>query len=241
MMRIKICKDYEEMSRHAALLVAAQVLLKPNSVVGFATGSTSERLYGFLTEMYNRGELDFSELRSVNLDEYYPISSDNRQSYHYFMQTKLFGRVNIKPENVHIPNGEAADPHEEARHYEEIINSLGGIDFQILGVGRNGHIGFNEPDTSLFTDTHLTSLTQSTIDANSRFFGPDEVVPEHALTMGMGSILKAKKILLIANGASKREAIAKLREGALDTNWPVTLLNMHNDVTVICDEEAAGV
>lgn len=241
MMRIKICKDYEEMSRHAALLVAAQVLLKPNSVIGFATGSTSERLYGFLTEMYNRGELDFSELRSVNLDEYYPISSENNQSYHYFMQTKLFGRVNIKPENVHIPNGEAADPHEEARHYEEIINSLGGIDFQILGVGRNGHIGFNEPDTSLFTDTHLTSLTQSTIDANSRFFSPEEKVPEHALTMGMGSILKAKKILLIANGASKREAIAKLREGALDTNWPVTLLNMHNDVTVICDEEAAGI
>ncbi len=237
-MNIIICDNYKELSQKAAKLVAEQVNGKPNSILGLATGSTPIGLYEELAEMYKNGTIDFKEVSSFNLDEYYPINTDNEQSYRYFMQKNLFSKINIKPENTYIPNGEAEDPSSECRAYDELISKKGDIDLQILGIGQNGHIGFNEPDISLNCDTHMTSLTQNTIEANSRFFASADEVPTHALTMGIASILKSKKIILLANGASKRKVVAALLDKGITTNIPATLLKVHPDVTVICDREA---
>lgn len=235
-MRIIVCKNYEEMSRQGAQLVAAQVNLKPNSVIGFATGSTPVGLYQRLIEMYRDKAVDFSDVTGFNLDEYYPIAHDNAQSYHYFMKEQLFDHVNIK--QSFIPDGSAKDAEAECKRYEELVASHGGIDLQILGIGQNGHIGFNEPDTVLKTSTHVTALTESTIAANSRFFDKPEDVPTHALTMGIATILRSKKIILLANGKNKHDAVTELLNDNITTNVPATMLKVHPDVVLIVDEEA---
>ncbi|MBO5060548.1 MAG: glucosamine-6-phosphate deaminase [Clostridia bacterium] len=237
-MKIIICDNYSELSKKAAEIVAQQIQTKPNCILGLATGSTPIGLYDELTAMNQSGEIDFKDVISFNLDEYYPIAADNDQSYRYFMQKNLFSRININTSNTFIPNGEAADPVAECREYEKKIAEKGGIDLQILGIGQNGHIGFNEPDANLNSDTHLTELTQSTIEANSRFFENADEVPTHALTMGISSILKSKKIILLANGPKKRKVVASLLDSGINTNIPATMLKVHPDVTLICDREA---
>ena len=237
-MKIIQCKDYEEISVAAADEVAKVIREKKNPVLGLATGSTPVGMYEKLVKMYEGGELDFSDVTSVNLDEYYPISPDNVQSYRYYMNSKLFDHVNIDKNNTYIPNGNAADPYVECAKYDSVLDSLGKIDLQVLGIGRNGHIGFNEPDESLYLGTHVTRLSESTLKANSRFFSGGEKIPDRALTMGIGSIFKADKIILLASGESKRDAVKQVLSGKLTTACPATLLNLHPDVTLICDSGA---
>ena len=231
-MRIEKFESYQELSDFIAQLFASQLLLKPDSVLGLATGSTPIGAYEKLVEMYKAGKVDFSKCTTFNLDEYYPISPDNSQSYNYFMNENLFKHVNVKPENIHIPNGAAEDAKTECEEYDKHIDEHGGIDLQILGIGENGHIAFNEPAPKLECKTHLTSLTESTIEANSRFFASADEVPRHALTMGVGTILKARKIVIAISGKKKLDAFNKLVEGMIDTSSPATLLNLHNDVIV---------
>lgn len=237
-MKIICCNDYAEMSRVGAGMVAEIVKNKPDCVLGLATGSTPEGLYAELISMYERGELDFSAVTTVNLDEYYPITPDNSQSYRYFMNTKLFDHVNIDKANTHVPNGNASDAAAEAARYEAFVRGLGGADIQVLGIGRNGHIAFNEPAEALHPATHVTGLTADTIDANARFFESIDQVPTKALTMGMGTILSAKKIIILANGKGKHEAIKAMLAGTVSTSCPASFLNLHADVTLICDHDA---
>ena len=239
-MKVLVFESYEEMSRVAANILADTVKSKPDGVLGLATGSTPVGMYNCLADMCQKGELDFSSIKTVNLDEYYPISPDNRQSYRYFMNENLFSKINVNIDNTNVPAGNAEDADLECQRYEKLIDSLGGIDIQVLGIGQNGHIGFNEPEEKLYSDTHVTALTESTMQANARFFSEDEVMPDKALTMGMGSIFKADKILVLANGKSKRNAVSQLVSGRITTSCPVTLLNLHKDVTLICDKEAFG-
>ena len=239
-MRIIICENYEEMSQKAAAIMASQLILKPDSVLGLATGSTPIRMYEILAEMNKNGEIDFEKVQSFNLDEYYKIAPDNDQSYHYFMNDKLFSKVNIKPENTHILDGLAEDPEKECANFEKLIEKSGGIDMQLLGIGQNGHIGFNEPDEALCAVTHLTGLTESTINANSVFFESRDEMPKSALTMGIGSILKSKRILLLANGESKRKAVAELMNNDIKTSVPASLLKTHPDVILLCDKAACA-
>jgi len=239
-MKVIITVNYEEMSKKAAEIVKKQIKEKPNTVLGLATGSTPLGMYKHLIEMYKRGEIDFSNVITFNLDEYIGLSPDHPQSYHYFMFHNFFNHINIKKENVHIPNGIAEDLEEECRKYEEEIEKAGGIDLQILGIGINGHIGFNEPDESIETKTHVVTLTEKTINANKRFFKSAEEVPRKAITMGLGSIMKAKKIVLLASGKNKAEAIKETIKGQLTTKVPATVLALHPDVTIIIDKEAAS-
>lgn len=237
-MRVILCSDYNEMSDCGARIVASQLTLKPDSVLGLATGSTPIGMYDILSKMCQNGEIDFSKVKSFNLDEYYKISPDNDQSYHYFMDKNLFSKVNIKKENTHILDGLCENPKEECERFDRLIKENGGIDLQILGIGRNGHIGFNEPDKELYSNTHLTPLTQSTINANSVFFNNENEMPKFALTMGMSSILKARRIVIMANGESKKDAVARLLSGKISTDLPASLLNVHPDVILICDKAA---
>lgn len=237
-MRVIVCKSYDEMSRQAARLIESQLILKPDSILGLATGSTPIGTYKKLIEKAEIGEIDFSRVTTFNLDEYYPISQSNPQSYRYFMNEQLFDKVNIKKENTFVPNGECTDPEKECREYDKRINEYGGIDLQLLGIGINGHIGFNEPDKNLVPFTHLTDLTQSTIEANSRFFDSEDDVPKKAITMGMASILKSKRIILLASGKNKAPVVSKLLSGGINTDTPATLLKVHSDVILICDEDA---
>ena len=237
-MRIIVCKNYDELSEKAANMIASQLTLKPDSVLGLATGSTPLGTYANLIKMYNEGEIDFSAVKTFNLDEYYPIKKDNSQSYDKFMKDNLFSGINIKPENTHIPNGETDTPEAECEAYEKAIKENGGIDLQILGIGHNGHIGFNEPDVNLNSFTHITNLTENTIKANSRFFASSDEVPKQAITMGIASILKARKILLLASGANKSRVVGELLNDGINTSVPATLLKTHPDVVLICDEEA---
>ena len=237
-MRVIVCENYEELSNHAAKIVSSQLIVKPNSILGLATGSTPVGLYQNLIEMNKNGEIDFSEVKTFNLDEYYPIKKSNNQSYDYFMKEQLFNHINIDMINVDIPNGEAEDAKAECERYEKRLDEIGGVDLQILGIGQNGHIAFNEPDESLIAVTHLTGLTKNTIEANSRFFASEDEVPKQALTMGIGSILKAKKIVILANGANKSAAVKELLNDSIKTSNPATMLKVHPDVTLICDKEA---
>lgn len=202
-MRILVCKDYEEMSKKAAQLIASQVTLKPNSILGLATGSTPIGMYRDLVKMYEKGELDFSNIKTFNLDEYYQLPRDNDQSYYYFMHKNLFNDINIKEENINIPNGMTKDVVSECINYDKAIEDIKGVDIQVLGIGNNAHIGFNEPSNVFIKNTHLVDLKDSTIKANARFFESIEDVPKKAVTMGIGSILAAKKILLLASGEGK--------------------------------------
>lgn len=237
-MRVILCENYEEMSSQASKLVASQLILKPDSVLGLATGSTPVGLYDNLIEMNRKGEIDFSSITTFNLDEYYPIKKNNNQSYDYFMNEHLFSKININKNNTHIPNGETDNPEEECKNYEKLIKQCGGIDLQILGIGKNGHIGFNEPDNNLTSVTHLTNLTESTIEANSRFFDSADEVPKKALTMGISTILKSKKIILLASGANKSRVVTELLNPEINTSIPATMLKVHPDVVLICDRDA---
>ena len=239
-MKIIVCKDYDEMSVEAAKIVAAQMKEKKDSILGLATGSTPLGLYNELVKMNQSGEIDFSEIKTFNLDEYYPISHKDDQSYYYFMNENLFSRVNIDPANTDIPNGEAPDAEAECKRYDAAIDASAGVDIQILGIGQNGHIAFNEASDVLHANTHQETLTENTIQANSRFFENEEDVPRHALTMGIGSIMKARKIILLASGKNKRDAVRGLIDDTITTQNPATLLKLHKDVVIICDEEAMG-
>ena len=239
-MKTIVVKNYDEMSRVSADLVADVLRAKPDCVLGLATGDTPIGMYKNLVKMYEAGELDFSRANSVNLDEYYPITPDNDQSYRYFMNHQLFNHVNIDKAKTAVPDGTVAPEEVDAycRKYEDAIDALGGVDIQVLGIGRNGHIGFNEPDSELIPITHLTALTDSTIEANSRFFASEADVPKHALTMGLQSVFKAKKILLMVSGKNKAEAIKAMVCGNITTMCPASLLCLHPDVTLVCDEDA---
>lgn len=237
-MKVVICKNYDEVSAKAAEIFKEQINRKPDSVLGLATGSTPIGMYECLVEMYNKGEVDFSGITTFNLDEYYPIAQNDEQSYHSFMNTNLFGKINIESSRIHIPNGETTDPAAECAEYESLIEEHGGVDLQILGIGRNGHIGFNEPGMRLNTKTHITALSTDTIEANARFFESSEMVPTHAITMGISTIMSSKKIILLASGQSKHNAIKELLSTDITTGNPATMLKMHPDFTLICDREA---
>ena len=237
-MRIYKAKDYADMSRKAANIVSAQVIMKPNCVLGLATGSTPIGLYKQLVEWFRKGDLDFSEVMTVNLDEYKGLSRENDQSYYYFMHQNLFDHVNIPVENTHLPNGMEPDSEKECRRYTELIQSLGGVDLQLLGIGHNGHIGFNEPADSFARETHCVNLTESTIDANKRFFESEDDVPRQAYTMGIGSIMKARKILVVVSGEDKADALKATICGPITPQVPASILQLHNDVTIVADEAA---
>ncbi len=233
-MKIIRTKNYEEMSLEAAKIMAAQIVLKPDAVLGLATGSSPIGLYDKLAEWNEKGDVDFSAIRSVNLDEYCGLDGTNDQSYRYFMDTHLFNRVNIDKANTNVPNGKAADYAAEGARYDALIASLGGIDMQLLGIGPDGHIGFNEPDEFFTKETHVVDLDPSTIEANARFFASADDVPRQAVTMGMGGIMGAKKVLLIASGASKKEILEKALFGPITPEVPASLLQLHPDLTVVC-------
>ncbi|MDP3794635.1 MAG: glucosamine-6-phosphate deaminase [bacterium] len=240
-MRVMIASDYEAMSRTAAQLVAEALRAKPGLVLGLATGSTPVGMYAELVRMHRKEALDFSAVRTFNLDEYIGLSPEHPQSYHAFMRQHLFDHVNARPENIHIPDGTVTSGYDAAgAAYEALIEHAGGIDFQVLGIGTNGHVGFNEPTSGLASRTRAVVLTDETRKANKRFFGPDEAVPELAMTMGMGTILDAKKIVLLASGAQKAPAVALSIEGPVSAMVPASALQLHRNVTVILDEAAAG-
>lgn len=237
-MRIYCEKDYSAVSRRTANLIAAQILSKPDCVLGLATGSSPVGTYKELIQWCREGDLSFKEVRSVNLDEYYGLAPDHDQSYRYFMQTNLFDHVDIVPENTNVPSGLAADPAAECARYEQLVAELGYADLQLLGMGRNGHIGFNEPCGDFPVATHLVDLTQSTIEANARFFASADDVPKQALTMGIGTIMRARKILVVVNGADKADAVWKAFAGPVAPEVPASILQLHPDVTVVGDESA---
>ena len=237
-MRIYKAKDYEEMSRKAAGIVSAQIIMKPDCVLGLATGSTPVGLYKQLIEWYRNGDLDFSGVRTVNLDEYKGISRENDQSYYYFMHQNLFDHVNIPAGNTHLPDGMEPDSEKECRRYEELIQSMGSVDLQLLGTGHNGHIGFNEPADAFDKLVHCVNLTQSTIEANKRFFASAEEVPRQAYTMGIQTIMRSKKILIIANGEGKADIVRDAFFGPITPMVPASVLQLHNDVTLVADEAA---
>lgn len=238
MIRFVKAKDYADMSKKAANFLGSQVLNKPNSVLGLATGSTPIGAYKCLIEAYRNGELDFKDIKSVNLDEYRGLSHDNEQSYYYFMHHNLFKDINIKEENTHVPDGFCDDALKACKKYDEIINSLGGVDLQLLGLGHNGHIGFNEPSDIFPKTTHLVDLTQSTIEANSRLFNSIDEVPTQAYTMGIQTIMNAKKVLVVVSGKDKAEIVEKAFFGEVTPLVPASILQMHQDVIVVGDEEA---
>ncbi|MDO5027258.1 MAG: glucosamine-6-phosphate deaminase [Tissierellia bacterium] len=239
-MKLIVLKDSKEASKKAAEIIRDLVKDKDDAVLGLATGSTPIETYENLIEMNKKNEISFKNVKTINLDEYIGLDGSHEQSYRYFMNTKLFDHIDINKANTHVPSGVADDLEEEARNYDALIDQLGGQNLQILGVGNNGHIGFNEPNEKLVLGTHLEDLTQSTIDANKRFFDSIDDVPKRAISMGMGSIFKAKKILVLAFGESKAQAIQALGDDTITPLIPVTLLKLHPDVTVIVDEKAAS-
>lgn len=236
-MKIINAKDYKDMSRKAANIISAQVILHPACVLGLATGSTPVGAYDQLVEWYNKGDLDFSAVTTVNLDEYCGLDGASDQSYRYFMNTHLFDRVNINKERTFVPNGLAEDFDAECGRYDALIASLGGIDLQLLGIGHNGHIGFNEPGRAFEKTTHRVKLGESTIKANARFFDSIDDVPKEAITMGIKSIMQAKKILLVAGGEDKKAIMEKALFGPVTPDVPASILQLHPDLTVV---EACG-
>ena len=237
-MKIIVCENYEEMSKAGADIIAGLLKEKPDCVLGLATGSTPVGMYKDLIAMYEAGEISFDRVTSYNLDEYYPIEPTHEQSYRYFMNQNLFDHVNIDKAKTFVPNGLTKDPETEGPAYDAAIEAAGGVDLQVLGIGQNGHIGFNEPDDALIAGTHVTGLTDNTIEANSRFFASKADVPTRAFTMGIGSIMKAKKIILLANGENKHAAVAQMLHDRITTQCPATILKAHPDVVLICDKKA---
>lgn len=237
-MRIYQEADYEAMSRRAANLISAEVIRQPDCVLGLATGSTPIGTYKQLTVWNQRGDFSFKEVRTVNLDEYKGLAPTHDQSYRYFMQTNLFDHVDIDAANTHVPDGLAADPAAECARYDELVRSLGYADLQLLGLGRNGHIGFNEPCDCFVKETHVVDLTQSTIDANARFFASADDVPRQALTMGIGCIMAARRVLLIASGEDKADAVYNAFCGPITPECPASILQLHKDVVLVGDKAA---
>ncbi len=237
-MKIIRTKDYRDMSRKAANIISAQMILKDDSVLGLATGSTPIGTYDQLVDWYKKGDLDFSKITTVNLDEYKGLPKENDQSYWYFMNKNLFSRVNIRPDYHFLPDGMNLDSANECERYEKLIDSLGGIDLQLLGLGRNGHIGFNEPCDSFPQDVHVVDLTESTIEANKRFFASADDVPKQAYTMGVGTILRAKMILLVVSGKDKAAALNAVVNGPITPQVPGSVLRLHPNVIIVADEDA---
>ena len=238
-MRIIVCDNYDLLSKKAAQIVGSQMILNPKSILGLATGSTPIGMYKNLIKMYEEGLIDFSKTTTFNLDEYYQLPINNDQSYHYFMDENLFNHININRENIHIPNGMADDIDAECVLYDKMIDD-NGIDIQVLGIGNNAHIGFNEPTINFNKGTHMVTLDESTREANARFFNSLDEVPTKAITMGTGSIFKSKKILLLASGINKAEAIYNTVHGKVTPEVPSSILQFHKDVIIILDKEAAS-
>lgn len=237
---MQICKtkDYDDMSRKAANIIAAQVTMKPDCVLGLATGSSPIGTYKELIARYNNGDLDFSKATSVKLDEYKGLPGDNDQSYRYFMNHNLFDHINIDKGNTNVPNGLAEDGEAECRRYDDIISAHGGTDLQLLGIGGNGHIGFNEPASAFQKGTYLVTLTEETRQSNARFFSSLDQVPTHAFTMGIGGIMAAARVLLLANGEAKAKALCDSFFGPITPEVPASVLQLHGDCIVIADEAA---
>lgn len=238
MIRIVRARDYEDMSRKAAGIIASQVILKPNCVLGLATGSTPIGTYKLLVEGYKNGDLDFSQVSSYNLDEYRGLTHDDPQSYHYFMNENLFKHVNIDLDATHVPDGANPDADSACAEYDAMVAAAGYPDLQLLGIGNNGHIGFNEPADAFSKGTHCVDLTESTIQANSRLFEKIEDVPRQAYTMGTHTIMNARSILVVANGAAKAQAVYDMCYGPISPACPASILQLHSNVTLVADEEA---
>ncbi|MCI8423397.1 MAG: glucosamine-6-phosphate deaminase [Lawsonibacter sp.] len=237
-MRIYVTQDYNAMSRKAADILTAQVVLKPDAVLGLATGSTPVGTYKELVARYQDGDLDFAQIQSVNLDEYVGLAPYHDQSYRYFMQTNFFDFINIHAENTHVPNGQATDLRAECQRYNEVIRQAGPVDLQLLGMGRNGHIGFNEPGDCFQLETHVVDLAPSTIEANARFFASPDEVPRQALTMGIKTIMSARRILLAVSGEDKAQAVHDAFTGPVTPQVPASILQLHPDVILVGDEAA---
>lgn len=237
-MKIIKAKDYNDMSRKAANIISAQVIMKPNCVLGLATGSTPIGTYAQLVDWYQKGDLDFSEVTTVNLDEYKGLTRENEQSYYYFMNENLFSKVNINLERTFLPDGTEPDSDKACRDYNKVIADVGGVDLQLLGLGHNGHIGFNEPGTAFEAETHCINLTESTMKANQRFFSSMEDVPRQAYTMGIKTIMQAKKILIVVSGADKAAIVKEAFFGPITPKVQASVLQLHNDVTLVADEAA---
>lgn len=238
-MNIRVFDNEAQAGRAAATLIAAQMLRKPTGILGLATGGTPIDAYRHLIDLTRKGALDWSRLTTFNLDEYVGLPADHEQSYAAYMQEKLFAAVNMRPEAAFLPDGMAEHPKEECIAYERKIRDAGGIDLQLLGIGRNGHIGFNEPDTVFSPRTHCVDLSEDTIEANARFFDKADDVPRQAISMGIGTIMKAKSVLLIATGSSKARAVSAMVQGPIDPQCPASVLQVHPDVTVLLDRAAA--
>lgn len=239
-MKLIRAKDYKDMSRKAANFLSAQVILKENAVLGLATGGTAIGIYEQLVDWYRKGDIDFSGVSSVNLDEYVGLDGRDERSYHYFMRKHLFAHINIKEKNCHLPDGMAENIEEECLRYDRLLERLGGIDMQLLGIGENGHIGFNEPDEAFEQMTHCVRLKADTIDANARFFDRREEVPRQAVTMGIKAIMQARAIVLCASGARKTEILRKVLYGPVTPAIPGSVLQMHPRLIVVADAEALG-
>ncbi len=237
---MKICraKDYNDMSRKAANIISAQIILKPNCILGLATGSTPVGTYRQLVEWYEKGDLDFSEVMTVNLDEYKGLTRENPQSYYYFMDEHLFGKVNINKNRTFLPDGTEPDSSTACENYNEILRAVGDVDLQLLGLGHNGHIGFNEPGESFSTETHCINLSEQTIKANARFFETMDEVPRQAYTMGIKTIMAAHRILMIVSGEDKAEIVKTAFTGPITPKVPASILQLHRNVTLIADEAA---
>ncbi len=237
-MRIIRCKDYDAMSRKAANIISAQVIMKPNAKLGLATGTTPIGAYQQLIKWYEKDDVDFSQVSTYNLDEYRGLSHEDPQSYHYFMRKNFFDHVNIDLANTHVPDGSNLDADEACASYDELVKSVGYVDLQLLGIGNNGHIGFNEPDEAFSKGTHCVDLTESTIQANSRLFEREEDVPRQAYTMGVQTIMRARSILVIANGEAKAQAVRDMCFGRVTPHVPASILQLHTNCTVIADDAA---
>ena len=238
-MKIIKAKDYEDMSRKAANIISAQVILKPDCVLGLATGSTPIGAYKQLAAWYEKGDVDFAEVSTYNLDEYRGLSHDDPQSYHYFMRENFFDHINIDLNNTHVPDGSNPDAAAACSEYDKIVAEAGYPDLQLLGIGNNGHIGFNEPGEAFELETHCVNLTPATIEANKRFFDNNEdLVPKEAYTMGIKTIMQARKVLVVANGLAKAKAVKAVVSGPVTPECPGSILQMHPDCILVADEEA---
>lgn len=237
-MRIIRTKDYDDMSKKAANMIGALVVTKPDCVLGLATGSSPVGTYRNLAAAYQNGDLDFSAVKSVNLDEYKGLPKENEQSYYYFMRENFFRHVNIKPENTHLPDGTEPDSDKACSEYNRVIASMGGVDLQLLGLGHDGHIGFNEPNDEFDKETHCVNLTQMTIEANKRFFHSIDEVPRQAYTMGIATIMRAKKVLMVVSGKDKAQILKDAFFGPITPQVPASVLQLHPDFILVADEDA---
>ncbi|MFI3170160.1 MAG: glucosamine-6-phosphate deaminase [Faecalibacterium sp.] len=238
-MKIIRAKDYQDMSRKAANIISAQVIMKPNCVLGLATGGSPVGIYKQLVEWYNKDDVDFSEITTVNLDEYRGIARENDQSYWYFMQENFFQYVNVNPDNIHVPDGSNMNAEEACAAHNEVIRHAGGIDLQLLGIGVDGHIGFNEPDAAFELETHCVDLSESTINANKRYFAHIDEVPRQAYTMGIKNIMQARKVVMVVSGANKAKVVKDAFFGPVTPQVPASILQMHPDFTLVLDADAA--